>query len=568
MESESAFPQEQITCSDELENRELDQMLDPTRPVYAISSFWDEMEKLTINDIIQLRLVNNAHIPSESPQLQDSAMADVSDAADSGYFTHLDDSKPDRSTGDASLFSEFEEEYFQAFNASTNPSPEPPDTKPRIRRSPESTCRVWWECDLDPTCAQPDNDAEERMMLCSENIVSQPLFSDSAQFSRTMLKNIHMQNLKALWEESQAFNGLSLPTVVIEEEESSMLFSLCHKAEEICDQFLMERGSGLERSSPRSSPTFLPGEALSESYMVPFSGIFNHPFAEEEAGTGVSDRASPVVPLDTGDLTLPETYDYFFSEFEAGNTFFPLAQRPDDRKDKSIPIFSCSRSGKRKLRFLEEYDYFFPDDSPVESEDEDDHVPIRVVTRFNSRTCEPVDASAGPEMYEHFFSDKDCWANLFWRNPFSLRRVRFPGILSGSRGRSTPMVFPATDWKGKSLFRTMDPVSTTDNRDSIPPLPNVFYLENQLSREVAEQSKRCADLQAIISIPRKEGFLFTLNQSDICLVCIAFASWVLKSANPQSQDTWKTALLANVSAISAIRYLRRYVREESPGDQR
>uniref|UniRef100_A0A672ZXB4 Uncharacterized protein n=1 Tax=Sphaeramia orbicularis TaxID=375764 RepID=A0A672ZXB4_9TELE len=42
----------------------------------------------------------------------------------------------------------------------------------------------------------------------------------------------------------------------------------------------------------------------------------------------------------------------------------------------------------------------------------------------------------------------------------------------------------------------------------------------------------------------------------MCLVCIAFASWVLKTANPQDGDTWKAVLLANVSALSAIRYLR------------
>uniref|UniRef100_A0AAY5K7D7 Uncharacterized protein n=2 Tax=Esox lucius TaxID=8010 RepID=A0AAY5K7D7_ESOLU len=43
----------------------------------------------------------------------------------------------------------------------------------------------------------------------------------------------------------------------------------------------------------------------------------------------------------------------------------------------------------------------------------------------------------------------------------------------------------------------------------------------------------------------------------MCLVCIAFASWVLKSTNPDSGDTWKAVLLANISALSAIRYLRR-----------
>ncbi|KAK3557374.1 hypothetical protein QTP70_026558 [Hemibagrus guttatus] len=59
-------------------------------------------------------------------------------------------------------------------------------------------------------------------------------------------------------------------------------------------------------------------------------------------------------------------------------------------------------------------------------------------------------------------------------------------------------------------------------------------------------------------IPEKEDLIFSLTQADMCLVCIAFASWVLKSSNSQSSDMWKTALLANISAISAIQYLRKY----------
>uniref|UniRef100_A0A3Q4GZB8 Uncharacterized protein n=2 Tax=Neolamprologus brichardi TaxID=32507 RepID=A0A3Q4GZB8_NEOBR len=51
----------------------------------------------------------------------------------------------------------------------------------------------------------------------------------------------------------------------------------------------------------------------------------------------------------------------------------------------------------------------------------------------------------------------------------------------------------------------------------------------------------------------------------MCLVCIAFASWVLKTANPQVGDAWKAVLLANVSALSAIRYLRKYVKAEAAG---
>uniref|UniRef100_A0A3B5KJA8 Uncharacterized protein n=2 Tax=Takifugu rubripes TaxID=31033 RepID=A0A3B5KJA8_TAKRU len=52
----------------------------------------------------------------------------------------------------------------------------------------------------------------------------------------------------------------------------------------------------------------------------------------------------------------------------------------------------------------------------------------------------------------------------------------------------------------------------------------------------------------------------------MCLVCIAVASWVLRSADPESADAWKAALLANISALSAIRYLRQYVMQKSSPD--
>lgn len=39
-----------------------------------------------------------------------------------------------------------------------------------------------------------------------------------------------------------------------------------------------------------------------------------------------------------------------------------------------------------------------------------------------------------------------------------------------------------------------------------------------------------------------DASLLPLRQSDMCLVCIAFASWVLKTANPQVGDTWKAGM--------------------------
>ncbi|XP_066461681.1 PGC-1 and ERR-induced regulator in muscle protein 1 [Eleutherodactylus coqui] len=63
------------------------------------------------------------------------------------------------------------------------------------------------------------------------------------------------------------------------------------------------------------------------------------------------------------------------------------------------------------------------------------------------------------------------------------------------------------------------------------------------------------------------------GRSDVCLVFLAFASWAVKSSDLQSSDGWKTALLANIGAVSAIQYLRRRSRgtwqnsPPQPGDE-
>ncbi|KAL3064111.1 hypothetical protein OYC64_000405 [Pagothenia borchgrevinki] len=93
--------------------------------------------------------------------------------------------------------------------------------------------------------------------------------------------------------------------------------------------------------------------------------------------------------------------------------------------------------------------------------------------------------------------------------------------------------------------------------------PLIHHLDNRISTQLRHQPFSFEDLQTAVSNPRLDASLLPLRQSDMCLVCIAFASWVLKTANPQVGDTWKAVLLANVSALTAIRYLRKYVKMEA-----
>lgn len=96
-------------------------------PVYAISAFWDDLEKTTINDILHLRM---AHHKSSHPHLRrrltdsksaDGAPPDSPDAADSDYFTQLDEPRPDHSGCNLST-SDLDEEHLR--DAGRNSSPE------------------------------------------------------------------------------------------------------------------------------------------------------------------------------------------------------------------------------------------------------------------------------------------------------------------------------------------------------------------------------------------------------------------------------------------------------------
>ncbi|XP_024124907.1 uncharacterized protein si:ch211-157b11.14 isoform X2 [Oryzias melastigma] len=103
-----------------------------TRPVYAISAFWDDMEKLTINDILHLRMGT-----SRSPRHDE--LTDAGDTADSDYFTQSEESKPEQSGCEFST-SDFEEEYWQFVGASGNASPDPDSkTQPSCSCSDDDT---------------------------------------------------------------------------------------------------------------------------------------------------------------------------------------------------------------------------------------------------------------------------------------------------------------------------------------------------------------------------------------------------------------------------------------------
>ncbi|XP_055069343.2 uncharacterized protein perm1b [Misgurnus anguillicaudatus] len=481
-EKESPSSQDTL-CLQSSNTRSKTPDLGPTRPIFAISSFWDEMEKLTINDILDLRLANmsplkESIIPDQSNFLdtvdahevdfKDDSIEDiglVEDAADSDYFTHLDDCKPDRSSCEFSTFSDYDEEFQQLHGFSTNPSPEP--------------CEIKTQRFLEPTCAK--SFLQDDQIWPSNEIVR--LYPEGHLFS-----------------EAQS----QIRDTFLTTNQGVSCFLLDH-----CD---------IRRSTP--SPVLSMSDVVDDHCLLSMIEILNDTDSEQFR-TRTSNRHVSVPFPFSQNPSVPEMYEDFFTDFEVGNFFFPSVQGTTKFEKNMVPIYSSSsRSLVKEM---------------IQSDSEDESTPIRVVAHCNS--------SGSPNMC--FITDRrNPWRNL------SLRRIKFSFMERIWFRMATSWVSPKIPIDDK-VFQENWNIGTTSNS-------SISLLENQALGNLTEKQIYAS---STFSGPGIDRFRFSIKQADMCLVCIAFASWVLKSINPQSTDMWKAALLANVSAISAIQYLR-YVNEE------
>ncbi|XP_029363322.1 PGC-1 and ERR-induced regulator in muscle protein 1-like [Echeneis naucrates] len=303
--------------------------------------------------------------------------------------------------------------------------------------------------------------------------------------------------------------------------------------------------------------------SLKDSYKISVMDIFQYFFGEKQSIPRQSPIDNKTTPNTDGN-SVPETYDHFFSDFDTENVFSLFLTTEDEPKDELVPIFSYSRSANRNFQFPEAYDYFFesssPDDSSVESEGEDDYGPVRVVTRFSRKASS---SQISTDIYDNFYTDSDLRQDFFWKTTLSFRNRNFAGSTFQKQSLSRSLSDVNVSQRGGSLRRTVYPSNALGNQDMLFPDLLLYNLEDRILRKQAQHPFRCEDLQTAVSNPRLDASFLRLRQSDMCLVCIAFASWVLKTANPQVGDAWKAVLLANVSALSAIRYLRKYVKIEA-----
>uniref|UniRef100_A0A3B3R466 Uncharacterized protein n=1 Tax=Paramormyrops kingsleyae TaxID=1676925 RepID=A0A3B3R466_9TELE len=413
--------------------------LDPEHPVYAISSFWDEMEKLTISDILQLKLVGHTYSPQTFPHIQDNVVVDTSDADDAGYFTNVDEFKPDCSMAEVPTFSDFGEKGSHSLN-SLSSTPEPQDTKNRrssdtlILRDDVRNKQLYLN-------AGTEKESKKRTKSCAEN----------------PFPHLHCSN--------------------------------------VCQH-------GFNQKRPQNCKT---------AYQM----------------NNVDDGNS-------NSLSVPEMYDYFLFESKPSNFCSSLI-----KNNETVPIFSSSQSIRQSLQFPEVYDCLLPDDSLIQLEDEEDRTPIRVVTRFDSRISDLLNTEVVPDSYEHFCTDSDWRGNLFWRHPLSFRRTCFTWRNFGQLWYN-PVFGRIEAIRGRQSLCTT--IRSNISQDVQHCGADICYLEKHIFSGLAEREQAIGKLQTALSVPRKMGCLLLRKQSDVCLVCIAFASWLLRSAEPQNVDTWRNGM--------------------------
>ncbi|XP_046895710.1 PGC-1 and ERR-induced regulator in muscle protein 1 [Hypomesus transpacificus] len=516
---------------------------DPNMTGYAMSSFWKDMEQMTINDILRFQGIGAVQHHVTPP---DGVTAEPVEGVDSGYFGERGDSNPQLSG--------------EVFNISSFDEDSNPITDADVGGVCPDSSGVLWESKHEPV--------EPGTETCSDHAtlvkdLPQQIISGSPQkyYVKKMYKNRSMQNLPALESKplGQSLKSRVLPTVITEEGEyDKELFNEEHTLRRDC------------------RPDSLPPSSFSEqvntkSYNFSITDIFRYFFtgSTSEPCQSDTDNMQTTAASYASGNSVAETYDHFFSDFEVDSFFYPLLEEGHN-KNETVPIFSCSRTTNRNLQFPDAYDHFFPssssEDSSMESDEEDceSRAPIRVVSRFTLKDGEIQGASTGPDIYENFFSDWDQGGNVFWKNGLSLRNVRFPGSTYQRPTSDSLALVPVTysNQTRKLVQRTIQPIKVLGNQAQPFLDPLLYNFSDRLVRQLAEQPLRHDDLQIAVANPRLDAPLLNVRQTDMCLVFIAFASWVLKSANPQVGDAWKAVLLANVSALSAIRYLRRHARKE------
>lgn len=432
-------------------SKDLDRPEKTENSVFAMSSFWNEMEKLTIKDILGLKKLSKAALPCSLPAVQESEETDVFPVADSDLFTPMEESKSDQT--------------------------------PEKTIDPSSLKTVSWESApvaLSLTLGQPGSGIYAESASVSDP--SQPVLTETAQKClRKIAKTVSVHNLQAL--ESKSFNYT------------------CNKgAAHILEEQKPEEFENLtENVAPEKDKEshFLPSSST-ESYSISFTDIFQYLFGGKPSVSSQSASDDKTSNYTSGS-SVPETYDHFFSEFDSESFFYPLTTAEEKNRDESVPIYSYSRSTTKNLQFPEAYEHFFAssssDDSSVESEEEDNCSPVKVVSRF---TREASSTQLSKDMYEDFFTDRDLGDDFFSLKSLSFRKLNFPA--PAAQNQTSNSLVPT---RQTHSLKIVAPLNVMGDQDVMVPDPLLYNLEDRICRQLAQQPFRYGELQGAVSDPSK-----------------------------------------------------------------
>ncbi len=416
------------------------------RPVFAISAFWDEMEKLTINDILQLRMGGStppretqetATPNDDSPtnhssladpgeyNLSDGGLMDTSDTTDSDYFTQPDESKPDCSSCDFST-SDFEEEYWQFLGASRNPSPDL-ESKSQQRTSDSPFFTREEEESTSSEGKDTPVPLEDFAGECFEDQDSNAFVSSEHAWPRQIRKTKSVRNVQALNTED-----LSLQ-LLLGNDESSLFLSSCPPLE--------ENNLGIP--------------ALDEHTQISFPKVFEYFFTQ--------DKAVSQCVYDPDDISVAPVFDYTLCTFRDETSLSSLCGSQCS-EEKPIPIFSCSHPTVRELTFPSPGYVFLS----ANCEEEDCNIsPIRVVSRS-------------------FILGSDCGTSEFrsWKSLLSIRKIRFHDKGSIWCRGSGAWVFPIE--AEKITIKTADPLIPVLTEGRVSSTPSQVFEELAVQQRILE----------------------------------------------------------------------------------
>lgn len=357
-----------------------------TKPVYAISAFWDEMERLTINNILQVKkrsCLSSKQYKKKTCQIQQStahwsmlwnmmcptAACWTRDGPDSDYRYS---SQPDESQSDHCselLTSDFDEEYWKFVGASRNPNTDP---HCQNQQSPSSS-----SLHRDDATSF---DGTETLVPLGDNRETQILTSWPRQMYTV-----------------QAFETEDLSLLPFLNDRSGL--SLRRWCLEV--NAALKPNYSLEALNPASFLSHT--DLLDAHHQMFFPELVEYYFTESEAN---SESGSFVVYNPEETFAAPD-FNSALGTFVDDATSFSL----QTGEEQPIPIFSCSHPPIRELTFPKQNCVFLR----ANCEKEDVFSSFRLISHSLMRAdLQAASAAAAVSGYHR------------WRSSLWIRKIHFP----------------------------------------------------------------------------------------------------------------------------------------------